>query len=118
MGGCIWGLSRKSLGIKRISTMEFGVAGGNGLLSLEHVALGVERHLGVEIEVYGFDTGVGLPKLNDYRDLPNLYRKGAFAMDFDGLRKRLKKAQLILGLVENTLPSSSDPRRPQSRYLI
>ena len=104
-----WGLVygaylAKSLGIKRISTMELGVAGGNGLLSLEHVALGVERHLGVEIEVYGFDTEFGLPKPHDYRDLPNLYREGAFAMDFDGLRKRLKKAQLILGLVENTVP--------------
>lgn len=28
---------------------------------------------------YGFDTGKGLPKPQDYRDLPNLYRESAFA---------------------------------------
>ena len=52
----------KVLGIKRISVIEFGVAGGNGLVSLENIAQEVERLLGVGIDVYGFDTGVGLPK--------------------------------------------------------
>ena len=101
----------KTIGIKRISAIEFGVAGGNGLISLERIAEKVEKVFSVDIDVYGFDTGSGLPKPKDYRDLPNLWRKSAFPMDEEILKRRLKKAQLILGLVENTIPSfiSSNP---------
>lgn len=94
----------KALGIPRISVLEFGVAGGNGLVALEKAAEIVERVLGVKIDVYGFDTGVGLPKPTDYRDLPNIYTQSGFAMDVEKLKKRLKRAQLFLGLVERTLP--------------
>ena len=47
--------------------LEFGVAGGAGLLSLERIAELVEGLTGVEIEVHGFDTGTGLPAPKDYR---------------------------------------------------
>jgi hypothetical protein len=57
----------------------------------------------VKIDVYGFDAGVGLPKPEDYRDLPNLYSEGTFAMDIEKLKGRLKKARLFLGLVEKTV---------------
>lgn len=103
-----WGLLHaaflaKTLGIRRISSIEFGVAGGNGLLSMEHLASAIGSRVGVEIDVHGFDTGVGLPQPEDYRDLPNLFRETAFVMDPDRLRKRLKKAQLHLGLAEHTV---------------
>jgi hypothetical protein len=94
----------KTLGIKRVSVIEFGVAGGNGLLSLERTAEKIEEVLGIGVDVYGFDTGTGLPKPDDYRDLPNLYTESSFHMDVEALKKRLKKAQLLLGLVENTVP--------------
>ena len=98
----------KALGIDRVSVIEFGVAGGNGLISLDRVAEKVEGILGVGVDVYGFDTGTGLPKPEDYRDLPNLYTASSFHMDVEGLKKRLKKTQLILGLVENTVPRFID----------
>jgi hypothetical protein len=98
----------KTLGINRVSIIEFGVAGGNGLISLDRIAERIEAILGVGIEVYGFDTGAGLPKPEDYRDLPNLYTESSFQMDVEGLKKRLKKAQLILGLVEDTVPRFID----------
>ena len=98
----------KTLGINRVSVIEFGVAGGNGLISLDRVAEKVEAILGVGVDVYGFDAGTGLPKPEDYRDLPNLYTASSFQMDVEGLKKRLKKAQLILGLVENTVPRFID----------
>jgi hypothetical protein len=94
----------KAIGIQRVSVMEFGVAGGNGLVSLEKVAEKVEKVLGIGIDVYGFDTGAGLPKPEDYRDMPNLYVENAFPMDVDRLKKRLTRAQLVLGLVEHTVP--------------
>ena len=52
---------------------------------------------GIEIDVFGFDTGAGLPPPKDYRDLPNLYRRAGFPMDQEKLRQRLKKARLIIG---------------------
>jgi hypothetical protein len=94
----------KVLGIHRISVIELGVAGGNGLIALEYIAEKVEKMCGVEIDVYGFDTGMGLPKPHDHRDLPNLYVEGSYAMDHEKLQKRLKRAHLILGLVEDTIP--------------
>jgi hypothetical protein len=93
------------LEIPRISVIEFGVAGGNGLVALERIARDVERIHGVGIDVYGFDTGAGLPKPQDYRDLPNLYRESGFAMDEAKLRARLTRAHLILGDVEQTVAS-------------
>jgi hypothetical protein len=93
----------KSLGIDRVSVIEFGVAGGNGLICLARAAEKIEQIFKVAIDVYGFDTGSGLPKPKDYRDLPNLYTEASFCMDVEALKKDLKKAQLILGLVENTV---------------
>ena len=94
----------KSLGMQRISAIEFGVAGGNGLVALEHAADLVEEKIGVKIDVYGFDTGAGLPPPLDYRDLPNLYKESAYRMDVDTLKKRLRRAELVLGLVKDTVP--------------
>ena len=98
----------KALGLKRISAIEFGVAGGKGLISLERTAEEVEEIMGVAVEVYGFDTGTGLPKPADSRDLPNLYEENTYPMDQSALQGRLKKARLILGLIEKTLPSFID----------
>ncbi len=58
----IWGILNaaylaKALGVGRISLIEFGVAGGNGLVSMELAADRIEKLLGVGIDVYGFDTG-------------------------------------------------------------
>ncbi len=94
-----------SLGIKRISAIEFGVASGAGLLNICENARGVTRVTGVEIEVYGFDTGAGLPPTRDYRDHPELYRAGDYVMDFGALEARLPpNAKLILGDIAMTVP--------------
>src|SRR5262245_29668740 len=49
----------RRLGHSRISAIEFGVAGGNGLVALERHAAYVTRQTGVEVAIYGFDTGEG-----------------------------------------------------------
>ena len=56
-------------GEPRVSVIEFGVAGGNGLVAMEQYAEQVEKIFDVKIEVYGFDTTEGLPAPVDYRDL-------------------------------------------------
>jgi len=53
----------------RVSVLEFGVAGGQGLLTLERIAVRVEEMINIGIDVYAFDTGdgsyqaTGLPRL-------------------------------------------------------
>lgn len=95
--------SAKSLGVNRISIIEFGVAGGNGLIQFEDISTKVEKYTGVSIDVFGFDTGAGLPEVNDYRDLPYVWQGGHYRMDIQLLKTRLRKAKLILGNVSETL---------------
>jgi hypothetical protein len=91
------------LRLDRVSFIEFGVAGGNSLVKLEAIARRLEERFGLRIEVYGFDTGAGLVRPRDYRDMPNLWSEGAFPMDVEKLRQRLTKAELVLGPVEQTV---------------
>jgi hypothetical protein len=93
----------QTLGIQRISVVEFGVAGGNGLIALKDIAVRVEEIFGMKIDVYGFDTGAGLPKPTDYRDLPHFFSKGFYPMDTEKLHRQLGKAKLSLGRIENTM---------------
>lgn len=93
----------KKLGIDGISLIEFGVAGGNGLLFLEKFASRLERELGLRVEVYGFDTGKGLPQLGGPEDMPYWFRRSQYRMDVDALRSRLTRAKLVFGDVRDTV---------------
>jgi hypothetical protein len=93
----------RTLGIERIAALEFGCAGGNGLLALESAAEFAERHIGTGVDVHGFDTGAGLPPPEDLRDAPYLMEQGQFPMDQAALRARLRRTELHLGLVRDTV---------------
>jgi hypothetical protein len=97
------------LELPRMSVIEFGVAGGRGLLELERLADEVGRHFGVDISVFGFDTGQGMPEPEDYRDLPYYWDAGFYRMDPPKLQARLKRAKLMLGDVGDTVPSLDCP---------
>jgi hypothetical protein len=56
----------------------------------------------VEIDLYGFDSGSGLPSPRDYRDMPHYFRAGFYDMDRDSLERKLKRAKLIIGDVRDT----------------
>ena len=92
----------KSLNYDQISVIEYGVAGGRGLLILEEYAEEIKKLLNVKIDIYGFDLGSGLPEPKDYRDLPYHWKKGFFTMDEKILRSKLKSANLIIGDIEKT----------------
>src|SRR3954468_22827689 len=65
--------SAASLGIPRIMAIEFGVAGGRGLVALEQASAEIERDTGIGIDVVGFDSGEGMPPAVDYRNLPHIW---------------------------------------------
>jgi hypothetical protein len=93
----------RTLGLPRVSAIEFGVAGGNGLVALEDAADFVEERTGVVIDVVGFDHGVGIPAPKGPPDAPYLIQAGQFPMDEPKLRARLHRARLHIGLVSETL---------------
>lgn len=108
-------------GVGAISVIEFGVAGGDGLLALEREAAAVEKELGIAIRVFGFDNGpAGLPEfIGDHRDHPDKWKPGDFPMDVDRLRSRLgPRTSLVLGNVAETVPRFfDDPSVPPVGFI-
>ena len=95
------------LGIKEISAIEFGVAGGNGLLALEQHAESLEKLFDIKIHTFGFDTGEGLTPPVDHRDMPYFFQTGHYHMDVPKLKKRLNRSKLLLGDVKKTIEQFS-----------
>ena len=95
----------KSHNINKISIIEFGVASGNGLLNMCYIADKVTKLTGVEFEIFGFDTGEGMPAPLDYRDHPEKYFTGDYPpINQENLLKSLpENAKLILGDIINSM---------------
>ena len=98
-----------SEGRSNISIVEFGVASGAGLLELERYAKLVEQEYDINIKVFGFDTGCGLPNLiAEYRDHPDWWQSGDYPMSEEALRSRLTdRTKLIIGDIKNTIDQFS-----------
>ena len=95
----------KRLGHDRISILEFGVAAGAGLLNLQDIASRIEKATGISFDIYGFDTGAGMPPPESYKDHPELYQAGDFPMDRSALKSRLgTNTQLVIGEIARTIP--------------
>jgi hypothetical protein len=106
----VWGVLQgaalgKVLGLSRVCVAEIGVAGGAGLLALERAAELCEPLVDIRIDVYGFDTGRGIPKPIDYRDMPYKWAEGFYPCDIEALKSRLSRAQLKIGLLKDTVPA-------------
>jgi hypothetical protein len=94
----------KRLGHDRISAIEFGVAGGNGLKFMCDFAGEVKKLTGVSVECYGFDTGKGMPPPEGKKDLPYWFREAQYAMDEKALREKIPDGRLVIGEVKDTIP--------------
>jgi hypothetical protein len=96
-------LQAKSLGLKKITVIEFGVASGNGLIAMEKHGSEIKNLTGIDFEIYGFDTGKGLPKPTDYKDQCYFWKESDFIMDQKKLEKHLVFAKLIIGEIQGTI---------------
>jgi hypothetical protein len=92
-------------GHKGVTVCEFGVASGWGLQNMIDVSALIEAETGVKFRIVGFDTGAGLPAVQGYKDHPELWSGGDFAMgDTDALKAKIAgKAELILGNINDTI---------------
>lgn len=98
----------RSLGHERVTIIEFGVAAGAGLLNLQKLAKRINRATGIHFDIYGFDTGTGMPAPLSYKDHPELYQAGDFTMDFNLLSGKLNKdTKLVLGPLSETIKTFS-----------
>lgn len=114
-GHCIYEAAKlaKLLGIDRISVIEFGVAGGNGLLNVEYHIREIKKEFDMNFEVYGFDLKGGLPDHRSYKDCPHIYSRGFYKMDNEKeLLKRLKYSHLVIGDVSETVPTFFETYNP------
>jgi hypothetical protein len=113
-GYCIFQAARLAslLGYPKISAIEFGCGGGNGLLNAEMHINEVMKIFAVDIELYGFDCGSGLPSPRDYRDMPHYFRAGLYEMDRESLERKLKRAKLVIGDVKNGCPKFLTEHNP------
>lgn len=90
---------------KRVTIVEFGVSTGAGLMNMQKIAENITKDTGIEFDIYGFDTGDGMPPPISYKDHPDLYQEGDFPMDFDKLQRELhSNTTLVIGEIAETLP--------------
>lgn len=104
-------------GKKRVVVCEFGVATGNGLRNMIDLADQIEPLTGIKFDIVGFDTGEGLPQLQGYKDHPELWVQGDFAMtNRDELIASLRgKGRIEFGDINDTIgpfTKNLDPECP------
>jgi hypothetical protein len=111
---CIYQAAKlaRLLNYPKVSVIEFGCGGGNGLVNAEMHIAEIRKMIPVEIELYGFDTGAGLPPPQDYRDMPHYFRPGQYQMDRQALESRLSHAKLVIGNVKDTCRTFFDDYKP------
>lgn len=95
----------KFFGYEQVTICEFGVAHGNGLLSMIELAEKITTATGMKFRIVGFDTGVGLPKFSGYKEHSEVWSKGDFALvDTELLKQKIKgRAELVLGDIKDTV---------------
>ena len=92
----------KKLGINNVSVLELGVAGGNGIIALEKYKKSIEKYLKIKIDIYGFDTGEGMPETNLKEDLVFVFKPGQFKIDKNLIAKKIK-SKIFYGDIKNTV---------------
>jgi hypothetical protein len=95
-------LQAKKLGYENITVLELGVAGGNGIIALEKYKKNIEKLTKVKIKIVGFDTGKGLPKIDNKFDLPFYWKTGQFKHNKGELGSQID-SKIIYGDVNDTM---------------
>jgi hypothetical protein len=113
-------LQAKGLGYRAVTAVELGVAGGNGLVCLCDHRKTIQKELGIEVVLVGFDAGSGLPSSDDPRDVLYFWPPGSFAMDRDALEARITgQASLVFGDITQTAASwNPSPDAPLGAILF
>ena len=103
-----------------LAAVEMGVAAGSGLLDLCKAAAFFAAEFAMDIKVYGFDRGLGLPPPADYRDHPEIWQQAQYKMgDPDALRSKLPGfASLVLGDIAVTADAFREELGPRKLAFV
>jgi hypothetical protein len=95
----------KYFGHTCVTVVEYGVASGAGLLNMVHLAPQISEVTGIDFRIVGFDTGKGLPPVHGFKDHPELWNPGDFAMEHRDvlLRKLGNRATIVWGDIADTV---------------
>ena len=88
--------------------IEFGVAGGNGLVELERVVASRRKRRVCASRCTDSTAAPDFPDPIDHRDVPYAWRGGFFEMDVARLQSRLNGPRLVLGDLADTIPGFFD----------
>jgi hypothetical protein len=104
----------KYFGHRSVTAIEFGVASGAGLLNMVHLAGLIEAETGIRFHIVGFDTGTGLPTIQGFKDHPEIWNPGDFAMEErDKLVKKLQgRAEIVWGDIAQTVDEFTENIQP------
>lgn len=94
----------KQLDINKISILEFGCWKGEALFDLEIFVEDIRKIIDIEIEIYGFEGGDGLPESNDYKDRLYQFSPGEMKMGDINYFNKLKKSKIFFGEFKSTIP--------------
>lgn len=95
--------------IDTVTVCEFGVGFGAGLKRLGQITKNITKITGIKFKIYGFDIITGMPSKPDYKDLPNIFRKGTYKTNVEHLNSIMpKNARLIQGDVNETIDKFID----------
>src|ERR1035438_10194197 len=72
---CIGAAQAMAMTAKTATVVEFGVYQGHGLGALISFSRQITDLTGLNFRIFGFDTGRGMPRLNGYRDHPEIWRE-------------------------------------------
>jgi hypothetical protein len=89
------------LDYKKVSIIELGCGGAMASSIRKNTSSKTERIYEVRIELYGFDTGSGLPKPREYRDIPHHFKDSLYKVDIDAVQRKLKLAKFVIGDVKD-----------------
>jgi hypothetical protein len=79
---------------------------------VESLCAQLSKNHPIEYEIYGFDSGEGLPNPHGYKDLPYKFGAEFYRMNVEEVRKRVAKSKLILGDVNNTVKTAFGESQP------
>lgn len=103
-------------GSKAVSVVEMGVASGAGLLNMIECADQITHETGIIFNIFGFDTGAGLPRVEGFKDHPEIWTPGDFAMENrEVLLNRIGgRAEIIWGDINDTIDAFTENLSEQS----
>jgi hypothetical protein len=99
---------RQQYAFSLLKTAELARAQGlkSGLMNICNISRKITKITGIEFQIFGFDSGCGMPPPRDHRDHPEVFSEGSFPLiDRTALVRALPhNARLILGDIQKTLP--------------